>query len=171
MSPLGSSCAPALQLLPSACRCLQTCPRIRPCTCCLACFRQCQPGSLKPLLPSPQLHRPALHEAKWAMLSPVTPPACREGGSSLTGSGGQQPWMGPLSEHPGKDFGPWVRVPIFQLSMWDVKQSQPSLGHAWGGGMDAQVHGYCCTGACLQTFYSSILPASRMPAAFSSARG
>lgn len=48
----GSSCTSALQLLPSACCCLQTCQQISLCMCFLAHPRHHWPGSLLPL---PQL--------------------------------------------------------------------------------------------------------------------
>lgn len=66
----GSSCAPALQLLPSACCCLQTCQQISLCMCFLARSRHHQPGSLQPLLPLPQLCRPASHGVKGVKLPP-----------------------------------------------------------------------------------------------------
>lgn len=70
MSPLGSSCAPALQLPPSACRCLQSFQQISPCMCSFACFRHQQLGSLGPLLLLSQLRQPALHREKLPMLPP-----------------------------------------------------------------------------------------------------
>lgn len=80
VSSPGSSCAPALRLLPGACRCLQSCRWIGPCLRLLAHLSQRQPGSPRPLLPLPPL-RPAGFAGSEAgdASPPMAPPAHWEG--------------------------------------------------------------------------------------------
>lgn len=54
----------------ASCCCLQTCQQISLCMCFLARSRHHQPGSLQPLLPLPQLCRPASHGVKGVKLPP-----------------------------------------------------------------------------------------------------
>lgn len=141
-----SSCAPALQLLPSTCCCLQTCSG----SVC-ACASLLAPGTRSQAHSGPFCSCLSCAQRKAGDAAP-------HGSTSVQGvvasSWGWdlpqeiQAWFWAMGEGC-----PNFRSPFLMLS-------NPSSG-VRGGGMDTKVQGYCCTGACLQALCPSVLPASQ----------
>lgn len=89
------------------------------------------------------------------MLPPVALPVCLGG------------WQGAVACSWG-----WDLLQEIQAWLWAVGEGCPNFRSPFlmltnpssgmtGGGTDTKVQSYCCTGACLQALYPSVLPASQ----------